>query len=366
MSDKSERRGYLTLDGLRAVGAFMVVMRHVPWLFGPVAVPESFLAVDLFYLVSGFVIAHAYKARLARGGFFREFVLIRLIRLYPLYAFAMGLGLLAAILSVIVDPAGWWTWNRIEVAVAAGLFLFPMSPGMPSSGSSLDGPVWTLAPELLANFAYAALVRYLKRWMLWAIIAVFGALLILVETHYQSLDVGFGPTEFWAALVRVGFSFFAGVLVHETLDARFKVTNLGAFALLILLGLILGWRPGEAVKPWFELASVMIGFPALVVLAARYEPGPMVGRVFGFTGLMSYAIYLLHQPVGNLTRIALANLPWLEDIDVPDDISILPFGVLFCLVLLFIAWRLDKNYDAPLRGWLRRLLLKKKPVAPLS
>ena len=49
MTREPERRTFYTLDGLRAVGAFLVVMRHVPFLFGPIAVPESFLAVDLFY-----------------------------------------------------------------------------------------------------------------------------------------------------------------------------------------------------------------------------------------------------------------------------------------------------------------------------
>ena len=83
------RRAFLTLDGLRGVGAFLVVMRHVPALFGPIRVPESFLAVDLFYLVSGFVVAHAYGARLKAGGFLWDFFKTRVIRLYPLYALGL-------------------------------------------------------------------------------------------------------------------------------------------------------------------------------------------------------------------------------------------------------------------------------------
>ena len=50
MPEQPARRSFQTLDGLRGVGAFLVVMRHVPGLFGPIRVPESFLAVDLFYL----------------------------------------------------------------------------------------------------------------------------------------------------------------------------------------------------------------------------------------------------------------------------------------------------------------------------
>jgi len=67
-------------------------MRHVPAFFGPIRVPESFLAVDLFYLVSGFVVAHAYGERLQAGGFFKTFVKTRLIRLYPLYILGLAIG----------------------------------------------------------------------------------------------------------------------------------------------------------------------------------------------------------------------------------------------------------------------------------
>ena len=83
MSALQDRRSYRTLDGMRAVGAFLVVMRHVPIFFGPVRVPESFLAVDLFYLVSGFVVAHAYGERLRSGASLWTFTKTRIIRLYP-------------------------------------------------------------------------------------------------------------------------------------------------------------------------------------------------------------------------------------------------------------------------------------------
>src|ERR1700740_1326729 len=130
MSSTQPRRAFQTLDGLRGVGAFLVVMRHVPMLFGPIRVPESFLAVDLFYLVSGFVVAHAYGARLERGGFFGEFVKTRLIRLYPLYLLGILVGVIPAAISVFTDPAGWWTGHKLIEAILLGLFMVPMFPGI--------------------------------------------------------------------------------------------------------------------------------------------------------------------------------------------------------------------------------------------
>ena len=84
------RRVYETLDGLRAVGALLVLVRHLPEFFGGFPVPESFLAVDLFYLVSGVVMANAYSDRLRAGSSLRDFFVTRVIRLHPLYLFGLA------------------------------------------------------------------------------------------------------------------------------------------------------------------------------------------------------------------------------------------------------------------------------------
>ncbi len=353
MQANQGRRTFLTLDGLRAVGAFLVVMRHVPFLFGPIAVPESFLAVDLFYLVSGFVVAHAYRERLEAGGFFLTFVKTRLIRLYPFYFCGMVLGVLAALASIITDPEGWWTPAKLIFSIATGLFMVPFLPGMPSNGSSLDGPTWTLLPELIANFVYALLVRFLNTWTLLAIIGVFGAGMVLIELKFGTLDVGFAATDLWAALVRVGFSFFTGVLLFRLSGHRQQHVEWMSWALVLLLTVLLAWRPDESMKPLFELAVVLFGFPLLLVLAANFEPGAGAGKVFSFLGLLSYGIYIVHQPLGNLARFALGR-----DADIPEDYTGLIYGAVFLVILTVVAWRIDRDIDAPARKILRRIFLQ--------
>ncbi len=353
MAGADDKRSFQTLDGLRAIGAFLVVARHVPFLFGGAQVPESFLAVDLFYLVSGFVVAHAYRERLERGGFVKAFILTRWIRLYPLYACGMALGLVCALWSVKVDPGGWWTPQKVEIAIAAGLFMFPMLPGMPSSGASLDGPTWTLAPELIANFVFAAVAKRMTPTVLALLCVVFGGGLIWVERAYGSLDIGFGPNDFGVALIRVGFSFSLGLLLRALLGTGFRVRPLLAWIALAILFVLLAYTPAPNLKPVFELAVVCLGFPLLVILAARAEPDAVSGRVFSFLGLMSYGVYLLHQPMGNLIRIALD-----DRLDIPDGLDAAPYALSFCALLVFVAWRLDKTVDGPVRAWLRHRLLK--------
>jgi len=349
-----ERRTYWTLDGLRGVGAVLVVMRHVPALFGPIRVPESFLAVDLFYLVSGFVVANAYGARLTRGGFFVEFVKTRLIRLYPLYLFGLAVGLIPAIYAVVTDPAGWWTAPKLLEAIVLGLFMVPMFPGIAASGTALDGPVWTLVPELIANTVYAWLVRWLTLPVLIAILVVCGAGIVTAELLYGTLDVGYNPTDQWAALARVGYSFFAGVVAFRFFGHK-RVENLWASWLCIAaLGVGLAFQPSDDMTPWFEIGVILIGFPALLIIAGRYEPGPRTGKFFSVIGLISYGVYLLHQPIGNIVLHVLRLKPlagW------PDLI----YGAVFIVAVMGLAWWLDGAYDAPVRKALRARFMPDKP-----
>ena len=359
MSTAQPRRHYRTIEGLRGVGAFLIVARHVPQLFGGVRVPESFLAVDLFYLVSGYVIAHAYGERLRAGGFVRRFWITRLIRLYPLYILGLAIGLAPAIIASVTDPDGWWSLPKVAEAAATGLFMIPFFPGLGANGSSLDGPTWTLLPELIANFAYAAGIRFMNVLTLAAIIAVCGAGVVFAEVHYETLDVGYNTTDQWAALARVGFSFFAGVLLFRLSDAAERRSQWLAWICLAILAVLLAFRPAAAWTGVFELGAVLVGFPLLVFVASRYEPGPLSGRLFSFIGLMSYGVYVLHQPLGVLVRQGLDHFDW-----DPADLNPWLTGPAALVFLVVLAWQLDKLYDAPVRNWLReRLMPAPKPTA---
>ena len=77
----NNRRSFVTLDGLRGIAALAVVTRHAPYFRNPFF--ESYLAVDFFFVLSGFVLAHAYGQRLRGNLSILDFVKIRIVRLYP-------------------------------------------------------------------------------------------------------------------------------------------------------------------------------------------------------------------------------------------------------------------------------------------
>jgi peptidoglycan/LPS O-acetylase OafA/YrhL len=333
----------------------------VPALFGPIRVPESFLAVDLFYLVSGFVVANAYGARLARGHFLGDFVKTRLIRLYPLYLLGLGVGVIPAVYAIVTDPAGWWTAPKLFEAIGLGLFMVPMVPGLAACGTALDGPVWTLVPELIANTVYAAAVRWLTLPVLIAILIVCGAGVVAAERLYGTLDVGYNPTDQWAALARVGYSFFAGVVAFRFFGHRRVERPWASWLCVAVLAAGLAFQPSETLTPWFEIAVILIGFPALLIIAARYEPGARTGRAFSLIGLISYGVYLLHQPMGNIVLDAARGR-----VRIPGGWPGLIWGAVFLATVMGLAWWLDGHYDAPVRKALRARFMpdKPKPVTP--
>ena len=343
---------YTVFDGLRGLAALMVVSRHTgPW-FGPLGFPESFLAVDLFFILSGFVVANAYGARLEGGGFFKEFCKIRLIRLYPLY-FA---GLIAAILLRLYmldkdgDP---WTMKMIVLSALGALFMLPGPAGLVTAGYRLNSPSWTLAPELLCNLIYAGLIRFLTLPVLIGIVAVCGLGLVPFVLGLHTLDLGYKGVGVLAIPFRMGFSFFLGVILHRLRSPDRKVAPLAALGVLAALLVILAYSPPLGLRPWYELFFCLIGFPLMILLASRVETTGALARALRWLGLISYAVYTLHEPVAQLIYEALKRF---EIIDVWYFAPLSGF-VLIIGLCLFAALA-DRLYDAPLRRALSRLYLR--------
>jgi peptidoglycan/LPS O-acetylase OafA/YrhL len=248
-----------------------------------------------------------------------------------------------------VDAHSWWTWSKLAWAVGLGLIMFPSIPGPPTSGSALDGPIWTLFWELVANMVYAAIARFLNYALLIAIIVLGAAALIFAEFHLGTLDVGYNKTDQWAALARVGFSFFAGVLIFRLFGNQKKVdAEWMAWVCMAVLALAIGVTPPKGMGAFYELGVVLVGFPALAILATRYEPGRLTGRVFAYVGLVSYGIYIVHQPLGHLAPYTFDHIA-----HVPRGWPALPYAIGFLAFLVALAGALDRWWDAPVRKALR-------------
>jgi peptidoglycan/LPS O-acetylase OafA/YrhL len=341
MQKAEHDRAYRTLDGLRGVAALLVVTRHVGGFFPARMFPESFLAVDLFFLLSGFVIAYAYEARLLAGTSLRAFLKTRLIRLYPLYLLGIGVGVAARLFGGLTDDDHAMDWTSLGQAIAIGLSMLPAAPFMPLGGSALDGPTWTLLPELVANLVYAKSVRRLSKPVLLAVTALGGAGLVACEQVYGTLDGGWKLDALPLLAARLAFSFFLGVTVFRLRPARGRRPWL-AWGCLAALGAALCMQPGAHWRQLYELVAVMVLFPAILLVAVRSEPGRLGAPVFAWLGAVSYAVYVLHHPLGLLADEVQQQFPGAHT---PTLLT----GALFLAGVTLLGTLADKFYDAPVR-----------------
>jgi peptidoglycan/LPS O-acetylase OafA/YrhL len=325
-------RRHATLDGLRGVAALSVLMLHIehPSFRMPVA---TYTAVDLFFLISGFVIAQAYEGRIVTFGVL-AFLRARLIRLYPMLL--VGLLILPAYLVAVfarygVSPATPW---QVLGSLGASLLFLPSH--LPASRLwdatmlfPLDGPMWSLMLEMWVNLAYALLLPWLSRRALAFIVLVAGAALVAARLHLGGVDLGWGWPNAWGGAPRATFSFFLGVLIF-----RLKI-------------------PRPAVPPWLVLAAipalfcappilaVLVGFPLVLIAATSADTRD--ARVMTAMGALSYPLYVIHLPLLYWVR-------WLLPLRWPEWASV---SASLALVVL-CAFGVLKLWDEPVRRWLSR------------
>ncbi len=365
MSRAPDRRMFYTIDGLRGVAALLVVCRHiVPLHGGQLNFQSSYLAVELFFLFSGFVIAHAYDRRFEAGLGFWEFAKVRWIRLYPLYF----LGFLIAVLTVPLAWAlGLRTWPLLPAVIIPNLFLLPI--WIKFAGGLLypfNNPSWTLFFELVANFAYALVVKRLSNRVLAAIVLVSAIGIVQTAFYFHSLDVGYNRSHFAGGFGRVFFSFFAGVAVYRFQRARpcpIRISPwllLPAACFLLIAKLPHGLVPHSLDRPIYDCLCAVIVFPIFAYLATSVEPGPRGAKLFALGGAASYALYLIHAPLGGVLNQFLV-LWGQHHHKIKGNAAI---GIAFIACASVIAWLAEKYYDRPVRKWLTALTKPKAPPAP--
>jgi peptidoglycan/LPS O-acetylase OafA/YrhL len=355
-------RYFFSLDGIRGVAALLVAMRHLEAFFGRVSFLESYLAVDLFFVLSGVVLANAYEERLKDGLSARHFMWIRLARLYPLYILGSAITVVAIALGLNAGIKA----NQLALLILLSAFMIPnLAPSLSVSLYPLNAPAWSLFFELVANLLYAKWVRVLTshRLILLMILSASCLAATLVFSKYHNLSIGFTINGTPVALVRVMYSFFAGIWIYRRFASRrdgvFLVghrASIAVYAILSSIGLVLMVSPPVNLRPYFDFLAVTAVFPTVTYLALWIQPNGRTARICQFLGVISYAVYALHAPLGLLTQ-------GLLDAKSVDYGRYTPaVGFAFLAMLVPMCWKIDSKYDLPLR---RALLSKAKYVVGL-
>lgn len=341
-SKDDERRLFLALDGLRGVAAVFVAMRHTAF-FHRLGIHGGFMAVDLFFVLSGFVIAHAYEQRLAAGLAPGRFLLMRYLRLWPVYGLGAVFGLAAAALHALPGRDN-LTLAQVWQTAPYALAMLP-GPHIKAMLYPVNSVAWSLALELLINGVYALAWKPLRdARVLAAVLAGSFAALIGAVAWFGKLDIGFGWTDAWGGLPRVVFSFTAGLAVYRLYRmTSWRPRRLG-LAPLALLPALLWVRLDEIV---FPLVCVGVVFPAFVFAAAGAEPGPKLGRIFTWLGAASYPLYALHKPLGEIIELGVGRLA-------PRLMASAWLGAPYLALLVVGAILVERHYDRNARRALTR------------
>jgi len=344
MSDNSAGR-FDTLDLLRGVAALAVVAFH----FHPGTSPllaHGYLAVDLFFALSGFVIAHAYGRQLMNGEPVGRFMLRRLIRLYPLYLFATLIGAVLILDDRLPGGSPAQSFHHWLFGLAANLLFLPAQPNNAGEASQLFPalvPAWSLFWELLANFVYGLVAARLGGRSLVAILLVGFALLAATGAHYGTLEAGAEWRSFWGGGGRVVWSFFAGVALQRLYVHMPPARTASGW----LLAAILIAALAQPQIGWGYDVLIVVLMPMLIWFGAR--PGS-VSPVGHWLGYVSYALYVVHVPLMHLLTRVMSGLIGPAR-NVFDQLFELAF---FLGVSLVAAAWVSRSIDDPLRGWLSR------------
>ena len=313
---------YEILNGLRGIAAIIIVAFHVyeAYTINPFdqIFNHAYLAVDFFFVLSGFVIGYAYDERwgkMSLGNFLKR----RLFRLHPMVVFGTLLGAClfyfgaSTIFPLISDIPVW----KLLVFTLLGMFLIPTSPSMDIRGwqemYTLDAPIWSLFYEYIANILYGLFIRKFTKTTLSALV-----FLAACAISYQALTQGdmIGGWEFSGHHLRVGFTrliypFFAGLLMYR-IGKMIHIRQAFLWSSLALIVALTAPRIGGEDTLWmnglYEAFIVIIFFPLIVLTGAGGEVKNKFSlKACKFLGDISYPLYLVNYP------LCYIHIGWLSD-----------------------------------------------------
>ena len=350
-----ESSHFAVLDGWRGLAAIVVCYGHAT--HGAI-VPGFVLAVDFFFVLSGFVIARSYGERLARGTMpFTEFVRVRLIRLYPMLFVSTLLAFVIFSARILMDHETALFEPGLK-SFALSLFVLPNQflAGTGHHGLEwawpLNLPSWSLFFELIANFVWAAIVWRFNYRHWFVALVLFAIAYGLTVWHLRTTDFGDKWDNVLWGFARVAYSFAAGIAVYQLyMRGTFTVMKfIPSFIPAIILLLCF-----FTYKEKIEALQVVFIFPLLVLAGVYAKVGQFAQRICLWLGAISYPLYLIHWPVVRIVRHALSPLK------LSSFAMALVMAGVTCL-LIIAAHFAFRYYDLPVR----RTLTARFKVAPQS
>ena len=366
---------YEILDGLRGVASVIVVIFHIfeSYSAGPAYqfINHGYLAVDFFFVLSGFVIGYAYDDRWGKMGtwsFFKR----RLVRLHPMVVFGTVVGICfyylgqCGLFPLIGNIPAW----KVILAFVMGCLMIPCGPRMDIRGwgefNTFNGPNWSLTWEYLGNILYAFIFRRLPNIILGILVAAAGFLTLdlclnlnvfglLTEARNSQMYTPIGgwsltSEQVYIGLTRLFYPFLAGLLLSR-IGKRIRIQG-GFWWCSVILAVVLSipcvGGEGSILNGIYNAFCIIVIFPLIVMIGAgSVINGAKGNRICDFLGQISYPLYITHYP------LMYVQMCWVYSHPDAPLFAHLTMNIGVVVLSVFIAWAALKLYDIPLRAWLK-------------
>jgi peptidoglycan/LPS O-acetylase OafA/YrhL len=341
---RAERGFVAELDGLRGI-AILLVMVHRFWPrsdagFAADLAGSGWIGVDLFFVISGFLITGILLETRGEPTYFRNFYVRRVLRIFPLYYLFVG-----TILAV-------FSWNPAfrEHAGSPLWYLFYLG-NIPEGLLGHDvpywlGPVWSLAIEEQFYLTFPWLVAYTSRKRLTAILLGILAFAPIVRIVTMAIDPAHERVQYLFTLCRLDtiaigclLAIFMRSIDVERHRALLRKVGLGVFAGVATIAIITGLDRTTAFGRIAGYSFVALGAGSIVMLVmlarGQRSTAPLRAVWLRYFGKLCFGLYLLHRPADTLV----GGLAVRAGFDTAA-LWLIPIKIAAALVLATISWRL--------------------------
>jgi peptidoglycan/LPS O-acetylase OafA/YrhL len=338
------------LEGMRGAAAVFVVLFHLHFAMPGLDWTENgYLAVDLFFVLSGYVIGGAYRANVRDGAALSSFIVRRFGRIWPVHVAASVLNyvlLMGFAATIGAAPA------HVGPSIGEALAIVLLAQGLNTFDHNIGTNVsWSTSDEFYVYMLFGLLCR--MAWG-WSRIAAFASLALI--GYALAIWASVGPEECltkgncFSMSYSFGWSrclagFFFGALIAEYRNSApvaalaGRVPQCLAFAVALLFVLFVGRVPGSALAAPFVFAALIASMSSDIGPVARI----FQTRAAQYFGRLSYSLYLAHAVMRPWVHFAAL---WM-----PGPVAHAIEGAAFLLVSLALAHILCERIETPCRRW---------------
>jgi peptidoglycan/LPS O-acetylase OafA/YrhL len=378
----THNRKFEILDGLRGIAAMSVVLMHFLQDLTTPILQSAYLSVDIFFILSGFILTHSYGEKLRQESWRVEYLKRRVVRLYPMIFIGITIGL-ASLIVMKIDGAAVFSLGNLTSASGENYLLIPylgrlsvasfvgiINHNAPASADAgvfpLNPPAWSLFFEFFASVILISAINIDRNKlvrMAYVSFSVFVIYAVLIGANdgkiSMILNQGWSADNFFGGFFRVCYGFFIGIAIRKMFDTNLPEKPywmIGKFiksdkALFLAFLLIVAFP--TSIKGIYPLVVILFMAPALVYRGAMLDPSnEAVAKMCSFLGWLSYPLYCVHYPIG---RLVFAYTPH-------SELHIVRTAILASCLSIISAAMLAKFVEEPMRAYLNKRIFRKSGV----